>query len=234
MSVKSIFIVEDDPDILELLMHNFSAHKYKVVIEKNGEDALKTIPKILPDIIILDLMLPNMDGYEVCKKIRSNEKTSKIPIIMLTAKSQETDIIIGLELGCDDYMTKPFSVRELLARVKALLRRNNLAETTQNFTKIGEINIDRDNYEVSVGEKVISMTLSEFKILSILLDYPGKVYTREDLLNRLNENKTNIIDRNIDVHIRSLRKKLGPDGQVIQTVRGIGYKCKVNRNYQMY
>ena len=228
MTKIKILIIEDDPDILDLLVYNLQRHNFFIFSENNGEQGLKTAKKVKPDLIILDLMLPGIDGYEVCKQIRQTEDIQSIPIIMLTAKVQESDIVIGLELGCDDYMAKPFSPRELIARIKAILRRKQFNSNIQkDAISIGSLRIDRSNYEVIFDSKVISTTLSEFKILYALMKSPKKVFSRENLLNYINDNSITIIDRNVDVHIRSLRKKLGSKCNYIKTVRGVGYKFQL-------
>ena len=226
MAGETILIIEDDPDILELLRYNLDRHKYKVLVESNGEQGLQIALHYKPDLIILDIMLPGSDGYQICKKLRANNETLYTPIIVLTAKVQESDVIVGLELGCDDYITKPFSPRELLARIKALLRRRQFEEIKTTI-QLGSLSINKSNYEVSVHDKMINMTLTEFKILSTLASDPGRVFNREQLLNQINDGHITVIERNIDVHIRSLRKKLAEESKMIQTVRGVGYKCQI-------
>jgi two-component system phosphate regulon response regulator PhoB len=227
----SILIIEDDPDIQELLEYNLEKHGFLVHITDNGERGLSHLAENTPDIVLIDVMLPGMDGIEVCKSIKLNPKFHHIPVILLTAKSQESDIIVGLELGADDYITKPFSLNELIARVKAVLRRRavhnteNLKKEAPNIIGVGQLKIDFLRHEAYFGPDPLSLTLTEFKLLSTLLKMPGRVYTREQLLQNINDHDVHVIDRNIDVHIRSIRKKLGEHSEIIATVRGVGYKC---------
>lgn len=225
MPQKKIMIIEDDLDILELVEYNLNLHNYQTFTATNGELALKKIETTNPDLIILDLMLPGIDGLEVLKKIRSSKHFSAVPVIMLTAKSQESDIIVGLELGADDYMSKPFSQNELIARIKARLR-NLQSQVKEPRIQIGPLVIDENNYEITKDGQQMFLTLSEFKLLAAMAKQPGKVFHRDQLLNFLSDQETYLVDRNIDVHVRSIRKKLKEDASLIQTVRGIGYKCQ--------
>lgn len=225
-NIAKILIVEDDLDILELLEFSLLNAHYQVLTATDGESAIKKAVQFLPDIVVLDLMLPKMDGLEVCKYIRSNPEISGTGILVLTAKSQESDIVVGLELGADDYMTKPFSQTELLARLKAILRRlSTNTSTNPSFIQVGPVKIIPDKYEVSKDGLPVKLTLSEFRIIHAMAQKPGKVFTREQLLGFLSDQETYVIDRNIDVHIRAIRKKLGVSGGLIETIRGIGYKC---------
>jgi len=219
-----IAIVDDEPDILELLSYNLKKENFEVEEFSNSLKFLDWIKKNKPNLIILDLMIPDVDGIEICKILKKDERTAKIPIIMLTAKGSETDKVLGLELGADDYIVKPFSIKELIARVKAVLRRINTNSQKESIKKIDELLIDSNKFEVKIGEKKIDLTTTEFKILSILLERPGWVFSREQLLDRLWEGDKIVIDRTIDVHITQLRKKLGKYGQFIKSIRGVGYK----------
>ena len=219
-----IAIVDDEPDILELLSYNLKKENFEVEEFSNSLKFLDWIKKNKPNLIILDLMIPDVDGIEICKILKKDERTAKIPIIMLTAKGSETDKVLGLELGADDYIVKPFSIKELIARVKAVLRRINTDSQKESIKKIDELLIDSNKFEVKIGEKKIDLTTTEFKILSILLERPGWVFSREQLLDRLWEGDKIVIDRTIDVHITQLRKKLGKYGQFIKSIRGVGYK----------
>ncbi len=227
---KLIVIVDDEEDILNLV----SLHLKKSGFEVRGffypQKFLKFIEKKIPDLIILDLMLPEIDGIEICKQLKKSSKFSNIPIIMLTAKASETDVVLGLELGADDYITKPFSPRELVARVKAVLRRKDLSNqnnsTTSNIIKVGKIKVDMDKYEAFVGKEKINLTPTELRILSILMKGKGRVFTRNILLEHLWGGDKIVIDRTIDTHIRNIRKKLGNAGNIIKNVRGIGYKIE--------
>jgi two-component system phosphate regulon response regulator PhoB/two-component system alkaline phosphatase synthesis response regulator PhoP len=191
----------------------------------NGISLLKTLSVSIPDLIILDIMMPDFDGFEVCRMMKSDSRYSSIPIIMLTARGQEVDKVTGLELGADDYLTKPFSPRELVARVKAVLRRASPAE--HGPISLGKITIDPERFEVSVGDEPVSLTAVEFKILLLLAQNRGKVFTRERILDHLWGNEKAVIDRTVDVHIKNLRDKLGPAGDLIRNVRGVGYKLQV-------
>ena len=222
---KLIAVVDDEPDIVELITHHLKKEGFKVREFYDGEGFLAFITNTLPDLVILDLMLPGIDGLEVCRTLRRSEKTSSIPIIMLTAKGTETDIVVGLELGADDYIVKPFSPRELIARVKAILRRAQPARKTKLF-KVGDLVLDLTKYEVRVKNKKVDLTTTEFRVLAILSEKPGWVLTRNQLLDDLWEDEKIVLDRTIDVHIRNLREKLGETGKLIKTIRGIGYKIE--------
>lgn len=222
---KLIAVVDDEPDIVELITHHLKKEGFKVRGFFDGERLLTFIKDNLPDLVILDLMLPGIDGLEVCRTLRRSEKTSSIPIIMLTAKDTETDIVVGLELGADDYIVKPFSPRELMARAKAILRRAQPAKKTKLF-KVGDLVLDLTKYEVRVKNKKVDLTTTEFRILAILSEKPGWVLTRNQLLDDLWEDEKIVLDRTIDVHIKNLREKLEEAGKLIKTIRGIGYKIE--------
>lgn len=222
---KLIVVVDDEPDIVELITHHLNKEGFKVRGFYDGESVLAFVKNALPDLIILDLMLPGIDGLEVCRTLKMSEKTSSIPIIMLTAKDTETDIVVGLELGADDYIVKPFSPRELIARVKAVLRRAQPKKKTKLF-KVGDLVIDLTKYEVRVTNKKVNLTTTEFRILTSLSEKPGWVLTRNQLLDDLWEDEKIVLDRTIDVHIKNLREKLGEAGKLIKTIRGIGYKIE--------
>jgi len=219
--MPAVFIIEDDEDINELLSYNLRKEGFRVYSFLNSGDALKKLKDIQPDIIILDIMLPDIDGFEVCKKLKSDDRFKDIPIIMLTARDTEIDKVVGLELGADDYVTKPFSFRELLARIKAVLRRYS-KKTEKNRS---DFILDKDSLSVIIRGEKIPLTVKEFKLLNTLISYPMKVFTREELLSIVWENKQyDIFDRTIDVHIKKLREKLDDYGKCIKTVRGLGYK----------
>ncbi|RKY57909.1 MAG: hypothetical protein DRP94_07715 [Candidatus Latescibacterota bacterium] len=225
---KLIAIVDDEPDILELISYHLKKERFEVKEFRDGEGLLSFIETMLPDLVILDLMLPGMDGLEVCRVLRGNRRTSSVPIIMLTAKGSEADKVVGLELGADDYVVKPFSPRELVARVKAVLRRAKVEEKGESLV-IGDLAIDTNRFEVRFKGRRIDLTPTEFRILAILAERPGWVFTRNQLLNELWQEDKVVLDRTIDVHIRHLREKLGEGGRLIKTVRGIGYKLEVQR-----
>jgi DNA-binding response OmpR family regulator len=222
---KLIAVVDDEPDIVELITHHLQKEGFKTRGFYDGENLLTFVKSTLPDLIVLDLMLPRIDGLEVCRTLKMKEKTSSIPVIMLTAKDTETDIVVGLELGADDYMVKPFSPKELVARVRAVLRRARPSKKAKLF-KVGDLVIDLSRYEARAKDKKIDLTTTEFRILAILAERPGWVLTRNQLLEDLWEDEKIVLDRTIDVHIKNLREKLGEAGKLIKTIRGIGYKIE--------
>ncbi len=222
---KLIAVIDDEPDILELISLHLTKSNFKVKKFLNAESFFKFLSSKIPDLIILDLMLPDLDGIEVCKYLKSNQEFSSIPIIMLTARVSETDKVLGLELGADDYVTKPFSPRELVARVKAVLRRKT--QDSGEKIKIGDILlIDLNKFQVFVENKKIDLTPTEFRILRILATKKGWVFTREQILDHLWGHDKAVLDRTIDVHIKNLREKLGKAKKFIKNVRGIGYKIE--------
>ncbi|RKY34122.1 MAG: two-component system response regulator [Candidatus Omnitrophota bacterium] len=220
-----IAVIDDEPDILELVSLHLTKVNFKVKGFLNTEGFFKFLSSKIPDLIILDLMLPDSDGIEICKYLKSKEDLKSIPIIMLTARASETDKVLGLELGADDYVTKPFSPRELVARVKAVLRRKT--QDSGKKIKIGDILlIDLNKFEVFVENKKIDLTPTEFRILKILTSKKGWVFTRDQILNHLWGEEKAVLDRTIDVHIKNLREKLGKAKKFIKNVRGIGYKVE--------
>lgn len=231
MRYGKILIIDDEQHIIELLRYNLETNGYEVIEAKDGLEGIEKAKKELPDLILLDLMLPVIDGIEVCRKLRVSDETKSIPIIMLTAKSDEMDKIIGLEIGADDYVTKPFSVRELIARIKAVMRRNK--EVTEQKSKeviyIGDIKIDEEKHEVTKRSEVLDLTLKEFQLLGILAKNRGKVLTRNFLLDEIWGYDYFGEIRTVDVHIRHLRKKIEEDDrnpEYIETIRGVGYKLR--------
>ncbi|MCX6147968.1 MAG: response regulator transcription factor [Candidatus Kapabacteria bacterium] len=224
---KLIAVVDDEPDILELVSLHLKKASFKVKEFETGEAFFDFIKTNEVDLVILDLMLPDSDGFEICKYLKSDERYKQVPVIMLTAKSDETEKILGLELGADDYVTKPFSPRELVARVKAVIRRD---EKTTKTTKVfigDNIEIDLQKYEVFVKSVKVLLTSSEFKILTLLSERKGWVYSREQILNHLDAIDKGVLDRTVDVHIKNLREKLGESGNHIKNIRGVGYKLEV-------
>jgi two-component system alkaline phosphatase synthesis response regulator PhoP len=223
---EKILIVDDEEHIIELIRYNLENAGYDVISAENGVDAVKLAKLQLPKIILLDLMLPGMDGYDVCKELRKNSSTSNIPIIMLTAKSEEFDKVLGLELGADDYITKPFSVRELLARVKAVLRRSSVQSIDKLFN-FGDISVNFEKHEVLKYGKKVDFTLKEFELLEILIKNKGMVMTRDFLLDKIWGYEYIGETRTVDVHIRHIRKKIEKDDKnprFVETIRGIGYR----------
>lgn len=226
MAEEKILIVDDEEHIRELLKYNMESIGYKCIMTDNGIDASRMVKEQRPDLVLLDLMLPGMDGYEVCKEIRKNNNISSTPIIMITAKGEELDKILGLELGADDYVTKPFSIRELMARVKAVLRRTTVREVDEAFI-FGNISIDFDKHEVMKSGNKIDLTLKEFELLEILVKNKGRVMTRDFLLDKIWGYEYIGETRTVDVHIRHLRQKIEDDDKnpkFIETIRGIGYR----------
>ncbi|MBU4376573.1 MAG: response regulator transcription factor [Candidatus Omnitrophica bacterium] len=223
---ETILIVEDEKDIVKMLEYNLKKEGFKTMSVRNGEDAVAVATKEGTDIIILDLMLPDMDGLEVCKAIKGETKTSSIPIIMLTAKSQESDKIVGLELGADDYMTKPFSPKELIARIKAVLRRTKEKDKLPELLKVGDLTIDLAKIAVNVKGKPIQLTAKEFELLKTLIKAKGRVLSRDYLLDTVwgMDHAIEIETRTVDVHIRTLRKKLKSAAKYIVTVKSYGYR----------
>lgn len=226
MVEKRILIIEDDSDITELLRYNLERERYNVSVAGTGELGLELVDSIHPSLILLDLGLPGIQGLEVCRILKNRDRTAWIPIVMLTARGEESDVVVGLEMGADDYIAKPFKVRELVARVRAVLRRStsDRKESGSDYVERGPLRIDSDRHEVSLGGELLEFTLTEFRLLRFLASNPGRVSTRQQLLNEITEGTAYIVDRNVDVHIRSIRKKLGKARDLITTVRGVGYK----------
>ena len=227
MADEKVLIVDDEEHIVELLQFNLVNAGYKVITANNGLDALKKVKENKPDLLLLDLMLPGMDGLDVCKEIKRDKETSKTSIIMLTAKSEELDKILGLELGADDYITKPFSIRELLARVKAVLRRSSSDEISEEIYEIGRLKVDFERHEVLINNEKVELTLKEFELLEILIKNKGKILRRETLLDKVWGYEYIGETRTVDVHIRYLRKKVEDDDKnpkFIETIRGVGYR----------
>jgi len=224
---KIILIVEDEEDVMELIRYNLAKEGFNCDAAYNGQEALKKAQAMLPDLVLLDLMLPEVDGLEVCKRLKSSPQTEHIPIVMVTAKSDESDIVTGLELGAEDYITKPFSPKVLVARVRAVLRRKN-TEIPEKSTvvRIHDIQIDPGRHKVLVKDKAVELTSSEFGLLHFLAARPGWVFTRYQIVDAIHGTDYPVTDRSIDVQVVGLRKKLGLAGKCIETVRGIGYRFK--------
>jgi two-component system phosphate regulon response regulator PhoB len=223
MANERILIVEDEKDILNLISHHLEQSGFKVISAYDGTTALRKAQEFLPDLILLDLLLPGIEGIEVHKLLKQNPKTKDIPVIMVTAKGEELDRIVGLELGADDYITKPFSVRELVLRAKAVLKRVKSPPEEENEIRIGDLTVDRKGYKVWIKREPVSLTATEFKLLLELLQNRDRVMTRDALLNNVWGYSYEGYARTVDTHIRRLREKLGKSGDHIETVRGIGY-----------
>ncbi len=226
MPKENILIVDDEEDVLELVRYNLDKNGYRIETATTGEKALTKARTKLPDLIILDLMLPGIDGLEVCKKLKSDTKTQNIPIIMLTAKGEEADIVTGLELGADDYVTKPFSPKVLVARVRRILHKTIARDLQKAPVKIHELTIDPARRQVLIKNKLVDLTFTEFNILYALAKRPGLVFTRYQIVDMLHGDDYLVTDRAVDVQIVGLRKKLGPCSKYIETVRGVGYRFK--------
>jgi len=221
--MRRIAIVEDEEDLRELLRLHIEREGYDARLYATGDEFLDSVKTTSFDMLILDLMLPGTDGLDVCRILRADDSTKDIPIIMLTAKSSEADIVVGLELGADDYMTKPFSIRELMARIKALFRRIEIPDD-QKHLHIASVELFSDRFLVLVDKEPIELTATEFKILEYLMRHAGRVLSRNQILESLGDDRQFVMDRTVDVHILAIRRKLGIYGNIIQTIRGIGYR----------
>lgn len=229
MSGEKILIVDDEEDILELVAYNLKREGYQTVSAVSGEEALKKCRSETPDLIVLDLMLPGIDGLQVMKTLREDSVTKDIPTVMLTAKGDEADIVTGLELGADDYISKPFSPRVLLARVRAVLRRNRDTDAQMpSILRIHDLEIHQGRRSVSIKGTPVELTFTEFQVLSFLAARPGWVFTRTQIVDAVRGDSYPVTDRSVDVQIVGLRKKLGPYGKYVETVRGVGYRFREN------
>jgi two-component system phosphate regulon response regulator PhoB len=227
MQAKTILVVDDEQDIRELIRYNLAKEGYRVEGVGSGEEALRRVRSVTPDLILLDLMLPGVDGIEICKRLKAERRTAQTPIIMLTAKGEDADIVTGLELGADDYMVKPFSPRILLARIRAVLRRMETAPDEDSATvQRGDVFIDPGRHQVLVANEPVLLTALEMRILLALARRPGLVLTRYQIVDATQGEGVGVTDRSVDVHIVSLRRKLGESGELIETVRGVGYRFK--------
>lgn len=228
MKTDKIVVIEDEEDILEVISYNLRREGYEVTTSTSGEDGLAKIERSAPNLVILDLMLPEIDGLDLCRKLKSDPVTQSIPVIMVTARGEESDVVLGLGMGADDYVIKPFSPKELVARVKAVLRRSRSAPEKERKDRIVRdgVVIDPQRHDVRVDGESVVLTATEFRLLHFLALHPGRVFTRDQLLTRVIGEEAIVIDRNIDVHVRAIRKKLGEHRQLIETIRGVGYRFK--------
>lgn len=227
MANEHVLVVDDEEDILELMRYVLTKHGYQVSMVSSGEDALAKMRVVKPDLLLLDLMLPGIDGLDVCKIAKNDRQLAEIPIIMITAKGEEADVVSGLELGADDYITKPFSPRVLLARIRAVLRKGTLKPHDLNGSiKIGEIVIDTERHTVIIAGSPVEMTHTEFRVLHFLASRPGRVYTRYQIIDGIRGEEYIVTDRSVDVQIAGLRKKMDKCANYIETVRGVGYRMK--------
>jgi two-component system alkaline phosphatase synthesis response regulator PhoP len=227
MARTRILVVDDEPDILELVQYNLSKAQYEVVGVESGEEALVQVRTTPPDLIVLDLMLPGVDGLEVCRALKRDTRTAAIPIVILTARGEEADIVAGLELGADDYLTKPFSPRILLARIRAVLRRHHTEPVAEDAVITHhELVLHPGRHEVLVEGQPVPLTLTEFRVLHLLARHPGWVFTRNQIIAATQGADVSVTERAVDVHIVSLRRKLGAIGEAIETIRGVGYRLQ--------
>jgi two-component system phosphate regulon response regulator PhoB len=225
MAKAQILIIEDDRSLAEVLEYNFRQEGYQTVVARDGQDGLRQARLRMPDLIVLDLMLPLVDGLEICRRLRADPATRNILVLMLTAKTEETDEVVGFSVGTDDYVAKPFSVKVLLERVSALLRRREGSSNDTVFVSQG-VMVDRDRHRVTIDERPLGLTPSEFGLLEALLRQPGRVFSRAELIDAALGGDSLVLERTIDVHIRSLRKKMGPHAALVETVRGVGYRFR--------
>lgn len=219
-----ILVVDDEPDLLELVRFNLSQAGFQVTTAASGREALEQLKVSVPDLVVLDLMLPDVSGNDICRQIRSDPALAELPIVMLTAKSEEVDRVVGFELGADDYVPKPFSPRELTLRVRAVLRRRAAAPGPGSIIEHGALRVDPDRHRCFVNGEEIELTAKEFRLLGTLMARPGRVMTRERLLDEVWGSEITVTSRTIDTHLKRLREKLGAAGDLIETVRGVGYR----------
>ncbi len=226
MTRPKILLVEDEADILAVLEYTLSREGYRVLGTRDGKEAVQLVRREAPALVLLDLMLPGLDGLEVCRRLKADPVTQPIPIIMVTAKGEESDVVLGLGLGADDYVTKPFSPKELVARVKAVLRRGPMRQQAPEVDRLvfDDLVIDKARHEVLVEGERVDLTPTELRLLHLLAAHPGRVFTREQLLNRVIGGGAYVVSRNIDVHVRGVRSKLGRQRDRIETIRGVGYR----------
>lgn len=224
MAHPTVLLIEDEKDVVELVRFNLEKNGFDVIAVSSGAEGLTLARKHAPDLILLDLMMPEMDGIEVCRQLRSEASTARLPVVMLTAKAAEADRILGLEMGADDYIVKPFSPRELVARVKAVLRRASRRETSEAVIRHGDLTIDSVRHEITFREKALTLTATEYRILEFLAAHPGRVFPRGTLIDDALGRDEAVTDRTIDVHVTAIRRKLGRASVYIETVRGFGYR----------
>ena len=226
MGKGQILIVEDDRSLAEVLDYNLRQDGYQTVVANDGQEGLHQARLRSPDLVVLDLMLPMIDGLEICRRLRADPVTRNTLVLMLTAKGEETDEVVGFSVGTDDYVSKPFSVKVLLERIRALLRRRDGTHTNGSVLVSQGVMVDRERHRVTVDEKALDLTPSEFGLLEALVRQPGRVFSRSELIDAALGGDSLVLERTIDVHIRSLRKKLGPHAVLVETVRGIGYRLR--------
>jgi two-component system phosphate regulon response regulator PhoB len=228
MPKKTVLVIDDEKDLIELVRYNLEKEGFEVQGALNGESGLAEAIQRMPDVVLVDLMLPGIDGLEVCRRLRSDTRTAAIPLIMLTAKTSESDRVVGLELGADDYVTKPFSPRELTARVRALLRRVSAYVEPSELIRRGDLVVDPVKHEVKCGDDSVVLTATEFRLLQFMAAHPGRVFSRNELIDHALGRDVEVLDRTIDVHIMALRRKLAKRGDYIETIRGFGYRFRAD------
>ena len=226
MKKGTVLVIDDEKDLIELITYNLGKEGYDVIAANDGQEGLDVVKRHRPDLVVLDLMMPGLDGLQVCQRLRSDSRTTGVPIIMLTAKATEADRVVGLEFGADDYITKPFSPREVVARVKAVLRRSTPQPEEQQIIRCGELVIDLSGHEVTYRGQRVALTATEFRILQFLASRPGRVFSRDEIIDAALGNETAVFDRTVDVHITAIRRKLGAGGEQVETIRGFGYKFR--------
>lgn len=226
MAREKILIVEDEPSLTDVLAYNLNREGYEAIVAHDGKEGLRKAQMLLPDLIILDIMLPSLGGLEICKELRASPTTAHIPVLMLTAKTEETDQIVGFAVGADDYVTKPFSVKVLLQRIKVLLRRASAVEPVSEVIECGSLRIDKRSHRVLLDNQPLPLTPTEFRLLETLMRQPGRAFSRQDLMESAIGDGAIVLERTIDVHIKSLRRKLKHAGEMIETVRGVGYRFR--------
>ena len=227
MARLQVLVVDDEPDILELIGYNLARHNFDMIGVDSGEEAFASVRRSLPDLVVLDLMLPGIDGLEVCRRLKNDNRTAAVPVIILSAKGEEADVVIGLELGADDYLTKPFSPRVLMARIKAVLRRKRgESGAAEAVITHQDLRINAGRHEVLVAGAPVQLTLTEFRILYQLARRPGWVFTRNQILEAAQGDETGVTERAVDVHMVALRRKLGSSGDLVETIRGVGYRLR--------
>jgi two-component system phosphate regulon response regulator PhoB len=226
MAKSKVLVIEDDRSLADVLAYNLKQAGYEVSVSRDGGDGLRQAQLKLPDVVLLDLMLPVLEGIEVCRRLRSDPATKQMLIVMLTAKAEETDQIVGLSMGADDYVTKPFSVKVLMERIKALERRRKAPVAGSEVVSCHRVTVDLRSHSATAGDEPLQLTLSEFRLLETLLRQPGRAFTRNELINAALGDDAMVLERTIDVHIRALREKLGKHAELIETVRGVGYRFR--------
>ncbi len=221
---SNILVIEDEQSIADVIVYNLQKEGYTVHWERDGREGLLRAQSLIPDLCILDLMLPGIDGLQICRLLKADTRTKAVPVMMLTARSAETDEIVGFNMGADDYVTKPFRVQPLIHRIKALLRRADSADAVKNQLEMHGIDIDRTNHVVKYLGKELELTPTEFRLLWTMMSQPGRPFSRNELMETSRGEDANSLERTIDVHVRALRKKLGETNEIIETVRGVGYR----------